>query len=499
MENLHSGLLAEEDYAAFQASQSSPVMVLQVGEGNFLRGFADWLLQESRKQGFFNGSVAVTQPRPSGKDKIAKLAEQEGLYTLVIRGLANGKATERKEIMTVIREAFDPYGNWAAWERYAVSPDLKFVLSNTTEAGLVYKPEPLVPGSPILSFPGKITYLLYKRFEAFKGSPEAGLIFLPCELLERNGDELKANVLRYSEDWGYPDEFRQWVRGSSRFLNSLVDRIVTGYPANEQAEEWFEEWGYTDRLLNSAEPYHFWAIEGEPELDELLPLRKAGLNVVWVQDLKPYQLRKVRILNGAHTLMTPLSLLRGLDHVRETMEHPEIGAFIRRTVEEEIIPALPLAREELQSYANDVYERFLNPYIRHRLHDIAMNSISKFKARLLPTLLHYKESSGYPPAGLTRGFAALLRYYKVKQTDNGYEGTDLKGERYTVRDEAAVLSALSEEWALAEQSGMTGAGAAARLLGLADIWGQDLSQWETLVEAVGAELAAMEGEAVLGQ
>lgn len=357
--------------------------VLQVGEGNFLRGFIDWMLQESRKRGLFGGSVAVTQPRPSGKAKIEALAGQDGLYTLVIRGLENGERVELKEIVSVISDAFDPYGDWAKWTQYAVSPELRFVVSNTTEAGLAYRPEPLEEGRPIQSFPGKIAYLLHKRFEALGGSAESGLIFLPCELLERNGDELKACVLSYSDDWGYSEAFKAWVTGHNRFLNSLVDRIVTGYPA-DQAEEWFGEWGYEDAMLNTAEPYHFWAIEGEAELDRLLPLSRAGLNVHWVDDLKPYQLRKVRILNGAHTLMTPLALVHGLEQVREVMEHGTFGPFIRAAVEEEIIPALPLPEEELREYADAVYERFLNPFIRHRLQDIAMNSVSKFNVRLLP-------------------------------------------------------------------------------------------------------------------
>lgn len=495
---LQSGLLSDEDLARFKETQSSPVTVLQVGEGNFLRGFADWMLQESRKQGLFRGSVAVTQPRPSGRPKIEKLAEQEGLYTLVIRGLENGQPVERKEVVSVIGDAFDPYSDWARWERYAVSPDLKFVVSNTTEAGLAYKPEPLAEGRPIQSFPGKIAYLLHKRYEAFGGDPEKGLLFLPCELLERNGDELKACVLRYSEDWGYSAAFREWVENGNRFLNSLVDRIVTGYPS-EQAEGWFEDWGYEDRMLNSAEPYHFWAIEGEPELDELLPLRKAGLNVHWVRDLKPFQLRKVRILNGAHTLMTPLSILQGLDQVREVMEHPELGPFIRLAVEEEIIPSLPLDREELNRYASEVYDRFLNPFIRHRLQDIAMNSVSKFKVRLLPSILHYVERGERPPVRLVRGFAALLRYYKVRQTENGYEGTDLRGRVFAVRDDAAALAALAEEWAAASDGRKTSAETAASLLARADVWGQDLSVHDTLTEAVAAELEVLEGEAVRGQ
>ena len=325
MRTLNRSALSEEQQSRLEAVNASPVTVLQIGEGNFLRGFFDWMIHESSKQGLFNGSIAVTQPRPAGKSKIEALAGQDCLYTLVIRGLAVGETVEQKEIISVFSEAFDPYSDWARLVELAISPDLRFVVSNTTEAGLKYRPESLREGEPILSFPGKIAYLLYRRYLHYNGAANRGLIFLPCELLERNGDTLREVVLRYAADWDLPEAFREWVRAHNRFLNSLVDRIVTGYPDQEQAEKWFEEWGYRDEQLCTAESYHLWAIEAEPELDELLPLKSAGLNVHWVDDLKPYQQRKVRILNGAHTLMTPLGILHGVEHVRELMEHETLG------------------------------------------------------------------------------------------------------------------------------------------------------------------------------
>ncbi|MUT65287.1 tagaturonate reductase [Paenibacillus sp. NEAU-GSW1] len=494
---LNARTLSGVDKEQYEATQASPVTVLQIGEGNFLRGFIDWMLQQARNQGRFDGSVAVTQPRPSGKPKIDKLAGQDGLYTLVIRGLENGERVERKEVVSVFKQALDPYTEWEKLIALAESPELQFVVSNTTEAGLAYREEALVEGQPVQSYPGKLTYLLYRRYQAFSGDPRRGLICLPCELLERNGDELKACILRYSDDWGLPAAFKDWIAGSNRFLNSLVDRIVTGYPDAEQAAQWFAEWGYEDEMLSTAEPYHFWAIEGEPELDERLPLRQSGLNVHWVNDLKPFQLRKVRILNGAHTLMTPLALVHGLEQVREVMEHPAFGPYIRETVEQEIIPLLPLPEQELNEYAGTVYERFLNPFIRHRLSDIAMNSVSKFKVRLLPSLLHYIDNGKPLPSRLIRGFAGLLRYYKVAPDGNGgYAGVNLSGTSYTVRDDAAALAALSKAWSEAERDS-GGAetiyeAAAVRLLGLSGVWGRDLSVEAGLVKAVAAFLTEME-------
>ncbi|MFX3636774.1 MAG: tagaturonate reductase [Candidatus Pristimantibacillus sp.] len=497
MNYLNQSLLKGADRELYDASQASPITVLQIGEGNFLRGFIDWMLQECRKQGLYNGSVAVTQPRPTGKAKIDALAGQDGLYTLVIRGLENGQQVERKEVMSVFQKAFDPYSEWSTLIALSESKDLQFVVSNTTEAGLTYRPEALVEGQPIQSFPGKLTYLLYRRYLAFNGDPQRGLICLPCELLERNGDELKACILRYSDDWELPEAFKQWVSHHNRFLNSLVDRIVTGHPDAEQAEQWFKEWGYTDAMVNTAEPYHFWAIEGEQELDEKLPLQQAGLNVHWVKDLKPFQLRKVRILNGAHTLMTPLALVHGLDQVREVMEHPKFGSFIRSAVEEEIIPALTLPADELKAYAADVYERFLNPFIRHRLADIAMNSISKFKVRLLPSLLHYAENGKPLPERIVTGVAGLLRYYKVKKSDTGYVGIDLKGTVYTVRDDEGALEAFETAWSKSESSGKESlTDTASRLLALNEVWGMDLSEVAGLAEAIAKHLTEWESERV---
>lgn len=496
MTTLNHSQLNEQQKRLYDGAKQAKATVLQIGEGNFLRGFFDWMLHECRKQGLYEGNVVVTQPRPGGKPKIDALAEQDGLYTLVIRGLENGQRVERTEVISIFGSAFDPYSEWENFLALAENDELKIVVSNTTEAGLVYRPEELVEGQPIQSFPGKLTQLLYRRFNHFNGDPARGLVCLPCELLERNGDELRSCILRYSEDFGYSEAFKEWVVTHNRFLNSLVDRIVTGYPEEAQAKAWFGEWGYSDKMLTTAEPYHLWAIEAEEELEELLPLRKAGLNVHWVKDLKPFQLRKVRILNGAHTLMTPLGLLHDIEQVREAMEHTVIGPLVRTTVETEIIPSLAIAESELNAYAGDVYERFLNPFIRHRLADIAMNSLSKFKVRLLPSLLHYAEDGRALPDGLVQGFAGLLRYYKVNKADAGYVGQTLSGASYTVRDDAAMLETIAAVWSEGQEQGCSQEQIIERLLTLENVWGLDLAaEWPALAGAVHAKITEMERHA----
>lgn len=468
-----------------------PIKVLQIGEGNFLRGFFDWMIQESRNKGLYDGGIAVVQPRPSGKHNIEALAAQDGIYTLVTRGLENNAPIERVEHISVFGQVFDPYEHWNTFLALAKLSELKIVVSNTTEAGLVYREEQWNEGEPIASYPGKLTALLYERFNAFQGDPNKGLICLPCELLERNGDTLRACILRYCEDWKLPEQFRSWVVEHNLFLNSLVDRIVTGYPKADQAEAWFQEWGYRDSLLTTAEPYHLWAIEGDASLDNELPLAKAGLNVLWVDNLKPYQVRKVSILNGAHTYMALYGLLQGIQEVRVAMEDTVVGARIKQTVEHEIIPALPYDAQALQVYAEEVYQRFLNPFIQHRLSDIAMNSLSKFRTRLLPAIQYYLEQdrADQLPEGLATAFAALLRYYRVKKAEAGYEGESFAKESYLVRDDANLLASIAEIWSHyfvqldVDSSMLAIQKAVVQLLQLETLWGSDLhTQYPQLAE-----------------
>lgn len=465
----------------FDLMIDSPVTIVQIGEGNFLRGFFDWMVHVMRQQGLYSGSIALCQPRPSGRAKLERLRSQQGIYNLVTRGFESGGQVERRDTISVFSKLIDPYTEWAEFLALGEEPQLQVVVSNTTEAGLVYTSEAYEEEKPVLSYPGKLTLLLYRRYVKFQGEPEKGLLLLPTELLEGNGDLLRECVLRYARDWGLPEEFQAWVTEHNRFLNTLVDRIVTGYPERE-ADGWFAEWGYSDAALVTAEPYHLFAIEGEPELDHLLPLAKAGLEVRWTPDLAPYRLRKVRLLNGAHTLMTPLSILRGLTHVREVMEHEELGAFVRSTLMNEIIPAVPLpAKDELRSYANSVLERFLNPFIEHKLEAIAMNSVSKFKARLLPSLLHDPSQPG-----LVLGFAALLRYYQSSaDADGRYVGRTFEGRAYELKDELVALEALAACWS--RQAELASPVELAKsLLSLSDIWGTDLSEVSGLTEAIAA-------------
>ncbi len=484
MDSLNRTQISDVEKLQWEATMHAPVTVLQIGEGNFLRGFFDWMIHVCRIQGLFQGSIALVQPRPTGKAKIQLLADQDGLYTLVTRGLEQESRVERREVIAVFSQVFDPYTQWKRLIDIAVSPELRFMVSNTTEAGMVYRPEQYTD-EPIQSFPGKMCYLLYARYQAHRGASDKGLICLPCELVERNGDMLRDTILRYAQDWELPVAFQHWVITHNRFLNSLVDRIVTGYPEEEQAESYFSEWGYRDEMLDTAEPYYLWAIEAEPELDHLLPFQQAGLNVYWTDDLARFQQRKVRILNGAHTWMALLGLLHGIEHVRELLVHPQLGRQVRELVLQEIVPTLPYAKADMLEYASEVFDRYANPYLNHRLHDIAMNSVSKFKVRLLPTLSWYAERGEPFPEGLINGCVGFIRYYQIRLDQDGtYIGVTLNGATYTVRDDLHALAKFAEIWAVADTYSYSLEHTVRTILSDHSLWGEDVSAWPGFTEAI---------------
>ncbi len=377
--------------------QSRPERIIQFGEGGFLRGFVDWMLQKVNDSGAFDGSVVVVQPIEQGM--CDRLESQNCVYTHIIRGV-EGVQTQ---VVDVISRCVKPYEDYESYLALAEDPGFRFIVSNTTEAGITFCDTDRLCDTPPTSYPAKLTALLYRRFQ--KGLP--GFILLPCELIERNGDKLKQIVLRYAQLWELEPEFSQWIERENRFCTTLVDRIVTGYPKDD-----LPQLGYEDNMINTSEYFHLWVIEGDGQLAEELPLHKAGLNVLWTDDLERYRTRKVRILNGAHTATVAYALLNGFDTVRACMEDDKMLAYIRGCIFDEIIPTLELPMEELHSYAEDVLQRFANPHIKHYWADISLNSVSKFKVRVLPSLIAYYEKFGKIPAHLTRAFGYLIRFYK---------------------------------------------------------------------------------------
>ena len=380
-----------------------PERVIQFGEGGFLRGFVDWILQAVNKNSDFNGNVAVVQPIENGMCDM--LTAQDCLYTHVIRGV-EGVETE---IIDVISRCVKPYEDFDAYLKLAENPDYRFIVSNTTESGIAFVESDKATDVPPSSFPAKLTLLLKKRFDLGLG----GFIFLPCELIEKNGATLCKVILQYADLWGYGEDFKAWVEKENVFCNTLVDRINTGYPKGEDMNL-----PYEDNMINTSEYFHLWVIEGPQDILKEIPFDKAGLNIIVTDCLDMYRTRKVRILNGAHTSLVPFALLAGYDTVKSCIDSELTLNHIKKCVFDEIIPTLDLPREELLDYANSVLERFANPYIKHYLSSIALNSVSKFKVRVLPSILEYIKRYEKMPETLLFAFAKLIEFYKTDMVND---------------------------------------------------------------------------------
>ena len=385
--------------------------IIQFGEGGFLRSFVDVFIHKMNEQGLYDGKVVVVQPIPKGR--IADINEQHGVYHQFLRGIDDGRVVDECIEVHSISRGVDPYTDYAGFLNLVNNPDIQIIISNTTEAGIEYLGTEKLTDAPPKSFPAKLTALLYARF----GLGLPGFVILSCELIDNNGKELLDCVLRYAELWKLPEEFIEWVKTDNDFCNTLVDRICTGYPTDE-VEELTERLGCEDKLMNTAEIFHLWVIEGHHE--DIFPLQKAGINVIWTDDVKPYKKRKVRILNGAHTSMVPAARLYGLSTVKECLDDPVVSRFLRKAVFEEIIPTLGHEEEDIP-FGNAVLERFANPFVKHQLLSIALNSVSKFKARVLPTIFEYREQRGTLPKCLTFSLAALIAFYRTDETNDGEE------------------------------------------------------------------------------
>lgn len=463
-----------------------PERIVQFGEGNFLRAFVDWMVDEVNSRGVLRSQVVAVQPIRQGLASM--LNEQDGVYTVLARGVQGGEVVESCRVVTAVSRALDAYANWEELKRLFTTRELRFVLSNTTEAGITYVAESLDLARTPESFPAKIAALLYVRYQALKGIATGGLVFLPCELIDANGTHLRACVLKHIAAWGLPADFAAWVGHSNHFLNTLVDRIVPGYPKAEAAAV-CEKLGFEDRLIVTAEHFHLWVIEGLRELEQELPFARAGLNVVWTDRMAPYRNRKVRVLNGAHTSASLAAFAAGADTVLEMMKDPVLGEFVRRAVFEEILPYVDQPEKERQAYAAAVLERFQNPFIRHELLSISLNSVSKWRVRVLPSVQDAIKATGRPPELLTFSLAALLWFYRGTLAHGVCTG-DRAGNAYPIKDDAAVLQTLTAAWA--KQGAATEFGAfATDLLRRSELWGTDLTALPGFADLVATHLRSI--------
>lgn len=382
--------------------------IIQFGAGNFLRAFADYFIDKLNKDNLFDGKVVIVSPTNS--KTVEKINSQQGKYNLYIRGISDNKEICNRIQIDSISRAINPYMDFDSYISLAHNQEFRYIISNTTEAGIIFSQDDKFNDRPAKSFPAKLTQLLFERYKLNLD----GFIIFACELIDNNADVLKECVLKYADLWQLGDDFTKWICNNNHFCNTLVDRIVTGYPKDE-AQSLCEEIGFDDKLLDTAEPYHLWAIEGDFENE--LPLKKAGLNVIWTDDIKPYKKMKVRILNGSHTSLVFASLLCGISTVKQSLDDDDLHKFLNLCMFDYILPTLG-DTEENRAFANAVFERFANPYIKHMWKSISLNSVSKFNARVLPTIIDYINKNNAVPKPLAFSLACLIEYYKNNEVND---------------------------------------------------------------------------------
>ncbi|MCL6217524.1 tagaturonate reductase [Zunongwangia pacifica] len=459
-------------------TETLPIKVVQFGEGNFLRAFVDFVIDKLNKEANFNAGVAVIQPLAGGLVEL--LNEQDGLYNLFMKGVKQGEEIQEQRTISCIQKGINPYKNYDEYLKLAEEESLEFIISNTTEAGIAYDESDTLEGAPHNSFPAKLTALLYKRFQYFKGDSAKGLTIIPCELINYNADTLKKIILQYAELWKLEADFVTWINTSNSFHNTLVDRIVPGYPKDD-IDAYQSKLELEDKLIVSAEVFLLWVIEGGDALKAKIPFDQIDENILVVEDMQPYRTRKVRILNGAHTTMVPFSLLFGNETVKETVDHEFTGAFVKEAIFNEIIPTLSLPEEELKTFAEEVLDRFRNPFIKHQLASIALNSVSKFKVRVLPSLLAFQKDCNRLPLHLTFAFACLIRFYRGEWNN----------QTLPINDDDSVVAELKRIWELHSYQEIS-----EQALKNEKFWDQDLTKISELKDQVATALELIETKGI---
>ena len=471
--------MKEMNFKSYQKTKR-PIKILQFGQGNFLRAFADDFIDQLNKNNLYDGSVLAVKTTARGT--LDDFKEQNCLYTLCTRGVENGEIVNTSKIIECIHGVFSTNEEPEKLAQAAVIPSLQVIISNTTEAGIALVEADRYEDMPI-SFPAKLCKLLYLRFSAYGCDDDKGLYIIPTELIEANGDKLRECVLTQARLWNLGEAFEGWINKYCHFYNTLVDRIVSGYP---KSNEVFENLGYADPLCDVCEPFGLWVLQGDESLKEVLPLHKAQPAAVFCDDITPYRDRKVRILNGAHTSFSPLGVIMGLETVKDCVDHPEVRKFLEKLLETEIKPYVKLPKDEVDSFTESVLERFSNPYLDHAIIGICLNSVSKFKARLLDSFKDYYNDKNSIPKLISFSFAALLRFYSLDESFNGITDTQ---KPYTAKDNLEVLkkmqcySTLSTEEYVKKAASET------------EFWGMDLGEFKDFIPTVAEFLDLIKKDA----
>ena len=436
-----------------------PERIIQFGEGNFLRCFVDWIISNMNEKADFNSDVVIVQPL--GMGRIDNLMEQDCLYHVNLQGLDNGKPVNSFRLIDCVSRALNPYKQFAEFLALAEQPEMRFVISNTTEAGIAYDPSCKLDDAPASSYPGKLVQLLYHRYQYFKGDMSKGLIIFPCELIFLNGHKLKEVIYQYIDLWQLGVGFKEWFEKACGVYATLVDRIVPGFPRKD-IDKIKAELDYDDNNVVQGEFFHLWVIEAPESVAKEFPADKAGLNVLFVPSEEPYHERKVTLLNGPHTVLSPVAFLSGINIVRDACQHPVIGRFVHRVMYDELMPTLNLPQDELKHFADAVLERFCNPFVDHQVTSIMLNSFPKYATRDLPGLKTYLKRKGHLPEGLVLGLAAIMVYYRGGKRADGVD--------IVPNDAPEIMELLSKLWKEGDVENLV-----KTVLAQTSIWGEDLN------------------------
>lgn len=447
-----------------------PIKIIQFGGGNFMRGFTDYVIDQLNKEAGFNAGIVNVQPTQGGS--VHKLEEQDNLYTLFTRGIKKGEIVDEKQVISAIQKSINPYTNYNEFLALAKEEELEFIFSNTTETGIAYEEIENSYQGPHKNFPAKLTVLLYERFKHFNGAADRGLRIIPCELIEDNAFALRDIIIKYAQLWDLEDDFVQWITQSNYFHNTLVDRIVPGYPKND-AESYEDQLDYEDQMMVVSETFLLWVIQDAGNLKARIPFEKISEQILVVDNIQPYRLRKVRILNGGHTLMLAPAVLSGKETVKESVDDAFIGKFLKESIFNEVNPTLGLDENELKDFAEEVFDRFRNPFIKHYQASIALYFVSKFKVRVLPSLLGYVEINKKLPLNLTFSLASLIRFYQG----------NLGEKSLPINDEEIIVARFKEIWTSGDYEKV-----ADLSLSETAFWETDLTQVEGLKDAVAKAL-----------
>lgn len=464
-----------------------PERILQFGTGVLLRGLCDYFVHDANGRGIFNGRIVVVKSTANGSAD--EFAEQDNLYTLCVRGLDKGNIVEENIICSAISRVLSARSEWDQVLQTVHQPELKIIISNTTEVGLQLVKEQVLNAVPV-SFPGKLLAVLFERYLHLK---EESIIVIPTELISGNGDKLHEIVHELAEFNEFDTGFRNWLDEKVVFCNSLVDRIVTRDPGEELLSEIRDQLGYNDELLTMCEDYRLWAIEGNEEVEKILSFTSTGEGAFVKPDIDIFKFLKLHLLNGTHTLSASLAFLAGFDIVKQGMEDKVFSSFVENLMVNNIAKAIPyeIPQHEIKSFSSKVLDRFRNPFLRHRWINITLQNSMKMKNRNVPVLLRYQQLHKDAPEYMATGFAGYLLFMKpAKQEETHFYGKR-DNEYYPINDEQAAY--FSEVWRTAGSPGEV----VKNVLSNTALWGADLSQFTAFSESVEKKLSSMLSNGVL--